>query len=192
MMTKNSENQTFIEQRILFHGTIPYSVTAADLNNGSTFDTIIANFGSSGICIFNIIVLCPYANITGIFFNIGQLRSSVKTNDVNNDDKFDPLIAHFDANNITAFFNDDPGKFPTHTTYPTDLEPHSAPIDGVNGDDTFASQRTVPTDIQPFSVVIVAADDDNHTDILVVHIDIVSLFCLPIVTNTGKLFLLLS
>ncbi|CAF0853127.1 unnamed protein product [Rotaria sordida] len=76
-------------------------------------------------------------------YETDQIPIWVAINDVNNDDKFDIVVANFDSANIGIFLN--------------------------TGNDTFVNQTLYPMDYNPYAIAINDVNDDHQLDIIVAH-----------------------
>ncbi|CAF0895848.1 unnamed protein product [Rotaria sordida] len=129
----------------VFYRTVCAShfVTIADLNGDHTLDII-------ALCpsVHKIVILFNNCHNNGTFskqmtYETDQIPVWVAINDVNNDDKFDIVVANFDPANIGIFLN--------------------------TGNDTFVNQTLYPTDYNPYAIAINDVNDDHQLDIIVAH-----------------------
>ncbi|CAF0874947.1 unnamed protein product [Adineta steineri] len=112
--------------------------------------------------------------------------------DVNNDNKFDIVVANYGSNNIGILLNSGSGTFSSQITYPVGSVPYSVAVGDMNrdnkvdiavvnygantisvllnrGNGTFLSQITYSTGTNPYSVVIGDMNGDNNQDIIVAN-----------------------
>ncbi|CAF1053779.1 unnamed protein product [Adineta steineri] len=172
----------------------PLSVAIADFDNNSLLDIVVANYGSSNICIF-----IGYGNSTfsePVFYSTGQrsLPEWVSIGDFNNDARLDIVVANFGTDNVGVFFGNNNGTFSQQMLFSTgtDSTPSSLAIGDFNNDNqldiglasfgnnnfgillgcfngTFFSQLTYSTgdESQPNSIATVDFNNDGLLDIVV-------------------------
>ena len=174
----------------------PQSVETVDLNGDNKLDIVVANYGASTVGVFLNLGNGTFTRGTNILIGPSYSQFSVKTIDVNNDNKCDIIVANANANNVGVLLNTGNGIFSTQTTYATgpDSYPCSVISVDVNGDNksdiivankyggnvgvllnigsgTFSTQTTYTTGAgsYPCSLIAVDINGDNKPDIIVAN-----------------------
>ena len=171
-------------------GSVPYSVTSADVNGDGKPDLIFANPNSNTVSVLK-------NNGDGTFttkvdYAAGAVPYSVTSSDVNGDGKPDLIVANPDSNTVSVLKNNGNGTFATKVDYATEYKPisvTSAEVTGDgkpdlivanrdsntlsvlknNGDGTFATQVRYATGSNPDSVTSAEVNGDGKLDLIVAH-----------------------
>jgi trimeric autotransporter adhesin len=133
---------SFATQQTFATGSMPISVTAADVNGDGKPDLIVANsYGNTVSVLLN--TAAPGAATpsfaTQQTFATGQYPYSVTAADVNGDGKSDLIVANAQVDTVSVLLNTTtPGaatpSFATQKTFATGSDPHSVKVADVNGD----------------------------------------------------------
>ncbi len=142
---------SFAPQQTFPVGSLPFSVTAADVNGDGLPDLIVANAGSNTVSVL-LNTTTPGAT-TSTFatqqtFATGNDPSSVIARDINGDGKPDLIVANANSNTVSVLLN---------TTAPGATSP------------SFATQQTFATGNTPFSVTMADVNADGLPDLIVAN-----------------------
>ena len=123
-------------------GTLPATVTAADVNGDGKVDLISANYGNNTLSVFT-------NNRVGVFslkatYAVGGNPRSVIAADVNGDGKVDLICVNVSSNTLSVLTNNGVGGFGSNATYNVGSNPISVGAADLNGDgkvDLFCSNQ---------------------------------------------------
>ncbi|GAA0717335.1 beta strand repeat-containing protein [Dokdonella soli] len=139
---------SFATQQTFATGSIPASVTAADINGDGKPDLIAANFGGNSVSVL-LNTTAPGAATASFAtqqtFVTGLAPFSVTVADVNGDGKPDLIVANDNDNTVSVLLN---------TTAPGAATP------------TFATQQTFATGASPNSIVVADVNGDGKPDLI--------------------------
>ena len=115
-------------------GSLPSSITAADLNADGKIDLVVTNTGSDNIAVF-----LGKGNGTfqwpGISYATGSLPSSITNGDFNDDGVIDLAVVSRNSDQLLIFFGLGNGTFSSNTTsYSTQPFPYAVRSADLNGD----------------------------------------------------------
>jgi hypothetical protein len=164
---------TFSPQTTYATGSVPDSVTTADVNGDGHADLVVANASDNTVSVL-------LGTGTGTFgaqttYATGSGPISVTTADVNGDGHADLVVANSSDNTVSVLLGTGTGTFGAQTTYATGTSPFSVTTADVNGDGhpdlvvtnlnsntvsvllgtgtgTFGAQTTYATGSGPYSV----------------------------------------
>ncbi|CAF1552735.1 unnamed protein product, partial [Adineta ricciae] len=177
----------------------PLSIALADLNNDNYLDFVTANYGPNTIGIF-------YGLSNGTFnkqiiysTGLSSGPNAVNSDDLDNDNYIDIVVANSILNNIGIFFNHGNGTFNKQITFSTGFysRPYSLVVNDLNndgilgiitanrhsdtidiligfGDRSFANVLTYKTGsyYTPYSINIGNFNNHNQSDIVVANRDV--------------------
>lgn len=190
----NTGNGTFVLSSTYSTGisSRPACVSVADLNNDSTPDIAVVNYGTN-----NVGVLLNFGNGTfrsQISYSTGSNPQAVFIGDINQDKKPDIVVGNYGSNNVGVFFNNGNGTFRSQVSYSsgTSSQPYSVFVADLNGDSnpdiivansgtdnvgvlfnygngTFSSQKLYSTgsNSSPYCIVVADMNLDGKLDIIV-------------------------
>ena len=144
---------TFVAQAGVPVGSLPQSVTTADVNGDGKPDVITANSGSSSISV-RLNTTAPGAATTSFAalhnFSVGTKPMSVTAADVNGDGKPDLIVANYDSDTVSLLIN---------TTAPGAATP------------SFAAQQAFTVGTAPISAATADVNGDGKPDLIVANYD---------------------
>ena len=178
------------------YGSSPRSAVAADLNDDSKLDIIVANHGTDNVGVLLNMGNLMFTSQTIYSTGLNSGPQSVLMADVNSDNKPDIIVANEGSNSVGVFLNIGNGSFARQAAYSTvygsrsysvataDMNGDSKPdivVANYGGDNigvllnigngAFRRQTTYSTgsNSQPSSVITVDVNGDNKIDIVVAN-----------------------
>jgi len=196
---------SFAAQKPFATGSLPDSVTAADVNGDGKPDLIVANHGGNTVSVL-LDTTAPGAATPSFAtqqpFATGSIPISVTAADVNGDGKPDPIVANANSNTVSVLLNTTaPGaatpSFAVQQTFATGSQPLAVTAADINGDGkpdliaanfvdntvsvllditapgaatlTFTIQQPFATGSQPIAVTAADVNGDGRPDLIVAN-----------------------
>ncbi|RVU18718.1 FG-GAP-like repeat-containing protein [Methylobacterium oryzihabitans] len=181
---------SFVSATDIGTGSLPRSVTTADVNGDGRQDILVANQGDGTVSVRLGVGDGTFTTATDVA--TGSLPISVMTADVNGDGRLDLLVANRFDDTVSVRLGRGDGTFTSATDVATGSRPISVTTADVNGDGrqdllvanagsgtvsvrlgvgdgTFTTATDVPTGSSPFSVTTADLNGDGRQDILVAN-----------------------
>ena len=178
------------------HGSKPYGIAAADLDNDQQLELVVALWGTGKVAVLTEYIAAKFINQRSYSTGSALYSVSVAIGDFNNNNRSDLVVANSGTDNLQIFFTSNNGKFGTPMSYSLDENSHpqcvitcdvneddhpdiisvNSQIDSISvimtyGNNTFAKQLIYSTgdNSHPSSIVAGYFNNDHRLDLAVTN-----------------------